>query len=141
MKRVMIMSKSVPLNNLHTVWVTTWYGGDFLGTCYDISVKKNDDTQVTATFTDQELLTLLLQNGGKIRGLATPVFDTWTDVQTEKATPTSNPINPQWVVPSESVVLMRREANKILELKHDDNYLGGIELASMVLELFDDEVK
>jgi len=65
------MAKTVMLNFNQTVWVTTYFGGEGHGTCFDISMQLNEETQVTRTFDLTELRRMLLENGD-VRGLVKP---------------------------------------------------------------------
>jgi len=67
------MTTSVPLNMAETVWVTTFYGGQERGTCFDVSVRTGEDTQVTATFTLEEFATLVKAYGQE-KTFAKPAF-------------------------------------------------------------------
>lgn len=67
------MATTVSLNSLDTVWVTTYCGGEGLGTCFDISIQTGSEMQLTATFTVADLVELLSLEG-RARGLAKPVF-------------------------------------------------------------------
>lgn len=71
------MSKTVILNSDETVWVTTYNGGG-KGTCFDISVQLDDETQVTASFTKAQLIDAIQRRATPelaVRGLAKPEFE------------------------------------------------------------------
>jgi hypothetical protein len=108
------MATTIPLNSLHTVWVTTYHGGA-KGTCFDISVQLNADTQLTATYTVEELVQLLNDKGGHVRGLAKPDF--------EKKNPSA-------------VKALVEEAEDVISLRNDDQHVGAQPLAQMVLDYF-----
>ena len=67
------MARTVSLNSVDTIWVTTYSGGE-RGTCLDISMQLDSETQVTRTFTVQELLDTL-KIRGMVKGLAKPEFE------------------------------------------------------------------
>lgn len=70
------MSKTVALNGLETVWVTSYATGSQRGTRFDITVQLDEQTQLTATFTVDELADVLRrQPGSAVRGLAKPIFE------------------------------------------------------------------
>lgn len=59
-----------------TVWVTTYSGGNGKGVCFDISMElPGGETQITMTFTRDQLLDTLTRAGGRVRGLVRPDFD------------------------------------------------------------------
>lgn len=68
------MAKSVSLTSLDTVWCTTYLVGEQLNTRFDISMQLDADTQVTATFTTEQLRDRLMAQGS-VYGLAKPEFD------------------------------------------------------------------
>lgn len=76
------MAKTIALNSLETVWVTSYSGGAGVGTLFDISMQRDGETQVTATFSVKDLLKIL-EDHGSIKGLAKPEFDTIPRPQSE----------------------------------------------------------
>lgn len=69
------MATTRPLNDKGTAWVTTYYGGGDLGTCFDLTAQINPEEQVTATFTLPELIELI-RKYGNTTVLRVPSFDT-----------------------------------------------------------------
>jgi hypothetical protein len=72
------MATTLSLNNNSSVWVTTFYGGEYKGTCFTIT-KQCGDSQVSRTFTMTDLENMLFREGGTVSGLVKPDFDNGRD--------------------------------------------------------------
>lgn len=68
------MATTRKLNDAGTVWATTFFGGENKGTCIQITMKLDVQTQISRIFTLPELVETL-NFDGDVSALNTPEFD------------------------------------------------------------------